>query len=897
MRGRREIEAALVGAPLEEVLAGASSALDLVRRVVHHLASAGAEGAGFAIPTDDGRHLVLTSEGSAGDATSSVSTFPLSAPFPAARAIRSGEPLYLTQTGPGAGSAALACVPVPARAGIGGALLLRFDEAGAFDEEERGALDALAREVGQALERTRLADAALIARRRLAELGEVSRRLLEAGPDRAGLLVAAASAVARAIGDPCLVDVVPVEGETGPWSRLHHPDPEARTALAAVPEACRALAAAVRDEVLVAGETAFHAVLDPGTLEVRAPPAAAWLRGHAVHGLLAAPLRVEGEPFGVLAVLRHRADAPYTADDRLLLEGLADRVAMSIVYHRLAAGERRVARRQAQLAEAARAFSAAQGDLAEVRRTVAQRGATALCARFTMWGRGSNGPLEAVAAHPVVRRRRRDGGLAAEAEAAAEVVRTGLPVEVRSAPGPDGTAARFVIGVPLRVEGRVEGALTASRRHGRRPFEPAERQTLADLAVHAGLALSHARKRSELEAERRRLGEVLASAEGASRAKDEFIAMLSHELRNPLSPIVTALELMRANAPAATQRERIVIERQVAHLVRLVDDLLDVSRVIRGKVRLERRPVALAEVIANAVEQASPLLEERRHELQIEAAERLVLDGDAHRLAQVVANLLTNAAKYTDPGGHIVLRAQAEGLEVRLSVTDDGIGISPTLMPRVFDLFVQGERNLDRAPGGLGIGLTIVRSLVDLHGGRVSVESAGRGRGSTFTIWLPMAIAGGARRTSAGGSRPRENSRGVSVLVVDDNVDAAELLAEALRSRGHEVQVAYDGPSALAAVEEVSPRVALLDLGLPVMDGFELARRLRERLGAVRLVAVTGYGQEPDRRASAQAGFDAHLVKPVDLDAICEVVERLAPPERPGVDAGAQLGRVPSPPP
>jgi signal transduction histidine kinase/CheY-like chemotaxis protein len=443
----------------------------------------------------------------------------------------------------------------------------------------------------------------------------------------------------------------------------------------------------------------------------------------------------------------------------------------------------------------------------------------------------------------------------------------------------------------------VEGALTASRRHGRSRFEPAERQTLADLAVHAGLALSHARKRSELEAERRRLGEVLASAEGASRAKDEFIAMLSHELRNPLSPIVTALELMRVNAPAATQRERIVIERQVAHLVRLVDDLLDVSRVIRGKVRLERRPVALAEVIANAVEQASPLLEERRHELQIDAAEGLVLDGDAHRLAQVVANLLTNAAKYTDPGGHIVLRAQAERLEVRLSVTDDGIGISPSLMPRVFDLFVQGERNLDRAPGGLGIGLTIVRSLVDLHGGRVSVESSGRGRGSTFTIWLPMAIAGGARRSPAAGSRPRALGRGVPVLVVDDNVDAAELLAEALRSRGHEVQVAYDGPSALAAVEEASPRVALLDLGLPVMDGFELARRLRERLGAVRLVAVTGYGQEPDRRASAQAGFDAHLVKPVDLDAICEVVERLAPPERTAADAGPQLGRIPSAPP
>jgi len=883
VRGRRDIEAAFAGAPLGEVLAGASSATDLVQRVVHHLAGAGADGAAFAVPTDDGRHLLLTSEGPPGAAPSSLTTFPLSDPFPAARAIRCGEPLYLTEAGPGAGPAALACLPVPAGAGIGGALLLRFQEAGSFDEQERSALAGLAREVGQALERTRLVDAALTARKRLVTLAEASARLLEAGPDRTALLVAAARTVTEALGDPCFLDLLPVDGEAGLWTHLHHPDPAARAMLAELPDAGRALAERIRADVLASDDTLFHAVLEPAAVEARTPAAAAWLRAHPVHALLAAPLRVAGAPFGVLAVLRHRAHSPYSADDRLLLEGLADRVAVSLAYQRLAAQERRAARRHAQLADAARAFSEAQGDLAEVRRAVAQRGAATLESRFTMWDLSAGGVLAPVAAHPAPRAGGAEDPRTAEADAAAEAVRTGHPAGREPADGPDGQARRAVIAVPLRIEGRVEGALTASRRAGRRPFEAAERETLADLAAHAGLALCHARKRSELEAERRRLADVLASAEGVSRAKDEFIAMLSHELRNPLSPIVTALELMKAHAPAAIQRERVVIERQVAHLVRLVDDLLDVSRVIRGKVRLERRPVALADVISNAVEQASPLLEERRHALDVDAAEGLLLDGDAHRLAQVVANLLTNAAKYTDPGGRIVLRAVGEEREVRLSVTDDGIGISPALLPRIFDLFVQGERNLDRAPGGLGIGLTIVRSLVDLHGGRISAESAGRGRGSTFTVWLPMALAPRTRLPSPSSERARRAGSRVPVLVVDDNVDAAELLAEVLRSRGHEVQVAYDGPSALAVVEEAPPRVALLDLGLPVMDGYELARRLRERLGALRLVAVTGYGQEPDRRASAQAGFDAHLVKPVDLDAICEVVDRLAPaaPESP----------------
>jgi signal transduction histidine kinase/CheY-like chemotaxis protein len=890
VRGRRDIAAAFAGASLGEALAGASSAADLVQRVVHHLTEAlGADRASFAVPTDDGRHLLLTSEGTS-DGGASLTTLSLSEPFPAARAIRGGEPLYLLEPAALGGGPddvqrprALACLPLKTGAGVGGALVLRFDTSDGFDERERVALSALASEVGQALERARLLDAVLTARKRLVVLAEASARLLEAGPDRAALLETAARSVSEACGDACLLDLIPGQHEPGPWTRMHHPEPSARTALAKVSGAVRSLADALRAAVLAAGDTVFWPVLDGPAFAARAPAAGPWLERHAVHGVVAAPLRcARDRPIGILAVLRHAPHAPYTADDRLLVEGLADRAAIAIAYQRLAARERAAARRQAHLAAAARAFSEAEGDLDEVRRTIAHRSAAGLSARVTLWAAAGEGLRPELLATDLA-----SGGAhldtSAEAAAAASI-RTGHPASVRA--GADGRT-RNAMAVPLRFDGRIAGALSASRRAGRRAFRREDRRMLADLGVHAALALAHARKQRELEAERRRLAEILASAEGASRAKDEFIAMLSHELRNPLSPIVTALGLMRLRAPSAAQRERVVIERQVAHLVRLVDDLLDVSRVIRGKVRLDRRPVLLSDVVGRAVEQASPILEERRHTLVLDLAEGLHLEGDAHRLAQVVANLLTNAARYTDPGGRIVVRALAEEAQARLSVSDNGIGISSALLPRIFDLFVQGERALDRAPGGLGIGLTIVRSLVDLHGGRVSVESAGRGQGSTFTVWLPLA-PGPASVAGLAEDPPRPSvARAVRVLVVDDNEDAADLLAEVLRARGHQVRVAFDGPTALAAVEEEPPSIALLDLGLPVMDGFELARRLRERLGpaAPSMVAVTGYGQEPDRRASAAAGFEAHLVKPVDLDHVCEVVDRLA-----GSGPAAQAG-------
>jgi signal transduction histidine kinase len=390
--------------------------------------------------------------------------------------------------------------------------------------------------------------------------------------------------------------------------------------------------------------------------------------------------------------------------------------------------------------------------------------------------------------------------------------------------------------------------------------------------------------RRAAEAAARQAEEARAQAERASRAKDEFLAMLGHELRNPLAPIVTALELMRQRASDETRRERAVIQRQVQHLVRLVDDLLDVSRITQGKITLKREPIELAQVVAKAVEMVSPLLEERAQHLTVSLpAGGLLLLADPLRLAQVVANLLTHAAKYTEPGGRITVDGERQGERIVLRVRDTGIGIAPELLPRLFGLFVQGERGLARSQGGLGLGLTIVRSLVELHGGQVHAHSEGPGRGSEFIVELPAPPGeegeAGSARSTASLPRPAAEPGGCRVLVVDDNRDAAELLAEALSAMGYTTRVAYDGPGALAEAAAFRPEVAILDIGLPVMDGYELARRLREQPGLadLKLVAVTGYGQDTDRALSLEAGFAEHLVKPIDLEQVRALLRQLAP--------------------
>jgi signal transduction histidine kinase len=370
-----------------------------------------------------------------------------------------------------------------------------------------------------------------------------------------------------------------------------------------------------------------------------------------------------------------------------------------------------------------------------------------------------------------------------------------------------------------------------------------------------------------------------ADAESASRAKDDFLAMLGHELRNPLAPILTALDLMRLHGDGTLSRERAVIERQTDHLVRLVDDLLDVSRIRQGKLELKKAPVELASVVATAIETASPLLEQRAHVLTVDVpAEGLVLTADAARLAQAVSNLLTNAAKYTESGGRIEVRATAVGDDVELCVRDTGIGIDAEMLPRVFELFAQERQALDRSQGGLGLGLAIVRSIVALHGGSAEARSEGRGRGSEITLRLPRADGAAAVVREAARAQAPALRRVTRVMIVDDNEDAAALLAAGLGAVGYTVETAHDGPSALAIIARYQPDVAVLDIGLPVMDGYELARHLRERLPALRLIAVTGYGQKADRDRSSAAGFDRHLVKPVGLERVRTAVEELGRP-------------------
>lgn len=366
--------------------------------------------------------------------------------------------------------------------------------------------------------------------------------------------------------------------------------------------------------------------------------------------------------------------------------------------------------------------------------------------------------------------------------------------------------------------------------------------------------------------ERKRMVQAL---EQGDRRKDEFLAMLAHELRNPLAPIGTAAQLLRMAPGDATTvgKAADIIARQVEHMTQMVDDLLDVSRVTRGLVQIDRAPLDLGGIVTGAVEQVEPFLSSRGHRLRVDAASNaIVVMGDRHRLVQVISNLLNNAAKYTPPGGTITLSVAAAADTVEIRVVDDGIGMDPDLVPQVFDLFTQAQRTPDRSQGGLGIGLALVRSIVQLHGGKVSAASAGKGQGSTFSVVLPRTSATPA--PSPTGRAPAPSAGGRNVLVVDDNIDAATTLASVLRELGHRVSVATSGHDALArAAERDDWHAFILDIGMPDMTGHALAARLREAIGGrdARFIALSGYGQPGDVAQSMAAGFDRHVVKPADI--------------------------------
>jgi PAS domain S-box-containing protein len=365
-------------------------------------------------------------------------------------------------------------------------------------------------------------------------------------------------------------------------------------------------------------------------------------------------------------------------------------------------------------------------------------------------------------------------------------------------------------------------------------------------------------------------------AQAANRAKDEFLAMLGHELRNPLAAMRNAIAAAHVDG---SRRERAleIARRQAEHLARLVDDLLDVARITQGKITLRTQPVHVATIVERAVDASKALIEERAHGLTVSLpAGDVEVEGDATRLEQVIVNLLTNAAKYTPPRGRIEIVADREGMELVLRVRDNGIGIAPAMLSRVFDLFAQGDRALERAPGGLGIGLTLVRKLVELHGGRVMVHSSGVGEGAEFVVRLPALPPSVPRVADA--TAPNTDRGAARVLVVEDHPDIAESLSMLLEVLGHRVCVVHDGEEALTAAQKDPPDVMLVDIGLPGIDGYEVARRIRQSpaMRQVVLVALTGYGRDEDRERARMAGFDHHLAKPVEPDALHALVTRIA---------------------
>jgi signal transduction histidine kinase/ActR/RegA family two-component response regulator len=417
-----------------------------------------------------------------------------------------------------------------------------------------------------------------------------------------------------------------------------------------------------------------------------------------------------------------------------------------------------------------------------------------------------------------------------------------------------------------------------------------ELDMLAGALERTGAALereSKERERAEHERELLFEREQLAreDAEAAGRAKDEFLAMLGHELRNPLAPILFAVELAKSRVDGLPTRELEVIERQAKHIVQLVDDLLDVARIVRGKISLHKQVGELAPIVSKAVEIAAPLLETKQHELELDVPKQgLVVDADETRMAQVIANLLTNAAKFTPRGGRITLTAVREAEEIVIRVRDTGVGIAEELLPQIFDLFTQGSRSADQPLGGLGLGLALVRSFVRLHGGTVAVASEGPGRGSEFTVYLPSADAPEltAEPPPSVAAEPGDDRPPTRVLVVDDNADAAETLARLLALRGYEVRTAHDGRRALEVARDFHPRVAIVDIGMPVMDGYQVAQELTRLSDRPHLIAVTGYGQEHDRERAHAAGFDRHLVKPVAAERLFAYLDEALrePPSR-----------------
>ncbi|HEX5106272.1 MAG TPA: ATP-binding protein, partial [Pirellulaceae bacterium] len=428
---------------------------------------------------------------------------------------------------------------------------------------------------------------------------------------------------------------------------------------------------------------------------------------------------------------------------------------------------------------------------------------------------------------------------------------------------------RSYICVPLLSHGAVLGVLTFATAESGWHYRQEDLQAAEDLARRVVIAIENAN--------------LYRALQEADRRKDEFLATLAHELRNPLAPVRHWLEILKRggdNSSELAHLARETMDRQVSHMERLIDDLMDISRITRNRLELRCHRVELATIIGNAVEVSRPLTESFGHTLAVNLPEEpIYLHADPVRLSQVLGNLLSNACKYTPAGGRICLTVERRGQDARIAVSDNGMGISADMLPRIFEMFTQANRASDRAPAGLGIGLTLVKQLVEMHGGSVEAQSAGEGQGSTFVVTLPL-LAGHLEVEPPREPAPAAGMDGAAtrrVLVVDDNQDGANSLAVLLRLSGHEVQVAHDGLQAVETAGDYRPEIIFLDIGLPKLNGYDVCRQIRGKPWGkeIVIVALTGWGQDGDRRKSQEAGFDQHLIKPVHPDALMRVLDDL----------------------
>ncbi|HEY5922472.1 MAG TPA: GAF domain-containing protein [Kofleriaceae bacterium] len=772
---------------------------------------------------------------------------------------------------------------------VGVITMLRDRTPRPYTRNDLSLLQDLSERASMAMARVRLFEQSQLDHRRAIVISDASRAFSAAEGDTRAILDLLARAAAAEVGEIAVANVITDDGH-----RLRpvafHSNAELTSEVQDLLGRETPLAGSFSERVIATGKSVRLTNLDVESfVSSTTEKYAGMVRKFQPKSFMMVPLRRAQRVLGMLAVSRTASAVPYSDTDESLLEELADRAALAVDSSRVLAAERLARQSAERVAAQTRRLQAIASELSdrrptrEVAETILRESTTVLgdpvgtgaiwlvddnrnCVMLASVGyetpqRYSTLPLDAAIPLCTAVRTETPLYLANVKEYAEQ-----FPESAKRL-GSDAPAEFATACLPLISEGRAIGGLVFAYPYAR-TFIADERTFIEVLASQCAQAIDRARL---LEQERA----ASEAARAADRRKDEFLAMLGHELRNPLAPIMTALELMRLRNENSNERERAMIERQTRHLVRLVDDLLDISRITRGKIELHKHRVDLGSAIGRAVEMASPLLEQRNHHVSIAAPRGLVyVDGDEFRLAQVFQNLLTNAAKYTPSGGSITVRLTTNGTDAVAEIEDNGVGISSGALSTIFDPFVQGAQNLDRSQGGLGIGLTLVRSLVELHDGHVEAHSEGPGLGSRFSVTLPLSagMLREAQRTPQGMAPIRATRR--RVLLVDDNRDAAEMLAELLRSAGHEVVVAFDGPSALRTLPVFTPEVALLDIGLPVMDGYDLARRLKDALPATpRLVAISGYGQEHDRQRSRAAGFDAHLVKPVQAEQVLAAVD------------------------